>query len=232
MQEGLYHPPHVVAALDQLDRLSDANKRAAIRVGRLDDGSKLNGDVLVRVLRRSRADGDRLTEQVAWERLYEDLTNWAWRAYSTLSEPDREDLVGGLREVIVAAICKSNRIDFWEITFARNRERAAADQYQAFLAARYGSHHEEFETSAHGHSDEGFEALETVEGMLIQSWASGVLTQEEMRFFQPLFLSDIPLSSPDASIDLVRMLDRPEGTLREIKTKIKKKLKRALERTS
>ncbi|WP_120275887.1 hypothetical protein [Rhizobium sp. AG855] len=232
MQQVLYHPPHVTAALDQLDGLSDAELRKFIAAGCTPDGLKMSGEVLVRLIRRARIDGERLTEHAAWKRLLADLKVWARKAYSTLAEEDREQIVGALLEKIASDVQKSRTIDFWEITFARKRDRAAADQYQEYYADRYRNGHVEYDTDVHGRSDDGSEVRDLMETTLIEGFASSVLSQEEMRYFQPLMLSDIPLCSPEASIDLVRALGKPEGTLREIKTKIKAKLKRALERTT
>lgn len=49
MQQVLYHPPHVTAALDQLDGLADAELRKFIAAGCTPDGLKMSGEVLVRL---------------------------------------------------------------------------------------------------------------------------------------------------------------------------------------
>ncbi|WP_201834959.1 hypothetical protein [Microvirga zambiensis] len=229
MTKDLYHPSHVAAALDRIADLEVAELRAELQSARTGLGPRLPDEALVRVIRRSRVQGDEATERLAYKALMERLTGWAWKAYSTLSQQDRQDLVASLCEVIVKAVAKTDGIDFWEITFARNRDRAAADIYQQYLSDLYGNVHEEFEAESHGEDDGGDAAIEMAETALIEARAAQVLTREEMRYFHPLFLSEIPLKSPRASTDLVRMLGKPEGTLREIKTTIKNKLQKAWE---
>lgn len=160
------------------------------------------------------------------------LAAWAWGAYSSFSEQDREDLVSELGEAIVKAVRKSTAIDFWEITFAKLRGRAAADVYQKYFADRYQSAHEPYDAEIHDEGDGGLHANDLAELALINKRWEKALSPEEMRYMHLLFLSDIPLKSPRASIDLVRLTGKPEGTLREIKTKLKNKLQEAWERTS
>ncbi len=162
-----------------------------------------------------------MTENAAWKRLLADLKVWARKAYSTLAQEDREQIVGALLEKIASDVQKSRKIDFWEITFARKRDRAAADQYQEYYADRYRNGHVEYDTDVHGRSDDGSEVRDLMETTLIEGFASSVLSQEEMRFFQPLMLSDIPLCSPEASIDLVRALESRKGHCVKSKRKLR-----------
>lgn len=228
MEEDLYHPRHVVAGLARIEGVGHEDLKAALQAG---TGSKLRlpDEALVRLIRRSRVNGDEVVERLVCRTLLDRLLWWAWRTYSTLSPEDRKDLACGTMETIIKAIVKTNGIDFWEITFARNRKRAAADVYEQYFLERSRNDHEEYDINHHAEDDAGVEAEEIAQVALSEARASRVLSPEEMRYFHPLFLSGIPLRSPRASTDLVRMLGKPEGTLREIKTAIKKKLKNAWE---
>lgn len=187
---------------------------------------------MIRIIRRASVDGDETIEGLALKTLIDRLATWAWRAYSSFSEQDREDLVSELGEVIIKAVRKSTAIDFWEITFSKLRARAAADVYQEYFANQYQNVHEPYDIETHDESDGGSHANDLVELALIDKRWEKVLSPEEMRYMHLLLLSDIPLKSPRASIDLVRLTGKSEGTLREIKTKLKNKLQAAWERTS
>lgn len=203
--------------------------KAAIQCPGSKSQPRLPDEALIRIIRRASVEGDAIIEDAALRNLLGRLTVWAWHAYSSFTEQDREDLVAGLGEVIIKAIRKSSAIDYWEITFAKNRDRAAADIYQDHFVDRYQNAHESYDADVHDESDGGSHADKLAELALIDRRWEKVLTPEEMRYLHLLFLSEIPLSSPQASSDLVRMTGKPEGTLREIKTKLKNKLKAAWE---
>lgn len=227
MSENLYHPPHVAAALDRVDGMNAEELRAAIIVTDRRAANFLPNEVLVRLIRRSRADGDRLAEHHAVSALAKRLSAWSWRKYSGLNREGREDVVQAVGLAISRDIARHSDIDFWEINFAQKRDRAAADAYQEYFAQGFAAEHVEFEPEAHVGGDEGEQANEIADEVLLQVFAAKFLTPEEMTYFHGLFLSDMPLSSPRASMDLVRRFGKPEGTLREIKTAIKGKLKNA-----
>ena len=229
MTQALYHPPHVAEALEEIEGLGREDLKAAIRYPGSSAKRRLPDEALIRIIRRAAVEGDTAIEGLALQTLLRRLASWAWRVYSSLSEQDREDLVAGLGEVIIKAIQKSSAVDFWEITFALNRDRAAADIYQDYFVDCYQTSHESYDVVVHDKSDGGLHADELAELALIDRRWENFLTQEEMRYLHLLFLSDIPLSSPRASSDLVRMTGKPEGTLREIKTNLKNKLKAAWE---
>lgn len=229
MKQALYHPPHVGEALDRIEGLGREDLKAAIKCPGSKSQPRLPDEALIRIIRRASIEGDTAIEEVALHTLLRRLASWAWGAYSSFSEQDREDLVAGLGEVIIKAIRKSSAMDFWEITFAKNRDRAAADIYQDHFVDRYQNAHESYDVDVHDESDGGSHADELAQLALIDRRWEKVLTPEEMHYLHLLFLSDIPLSSPRASSDLVRMTGKPEGTLREIKTKLKNKLKAAWE---
>ena len=224
--QALYHPPHVVTALDRIDGLGRDGLKAAIGSN---SQPRLPDEALIRIIRRASVDGDKIIGDAALRTLINRLTAWAWRAYSSFAEQDREDLVASLIEVIIKAVQKSTGIDFWEITFAKLRGRAAADIYQDYFVDRYQNAHESYDVDVHDESDCGSHSNELIEMAMIDRQCAKILTQEEMRYMHLLFISEIPLSSPRASFDLVRITGKPEGTLREIKTKLKSKLKAAWE---
>ena len=229
MTQALYHPPHVAEALDSIEGLEGDELKAAIRYRGSTSKPKLPDEALIRIIRRASVDGDEAMEGFALKALMGRLAGWAWGAYSSFSDQDRKDLVSELGLVIIKAVRKTTAIDFWEITFAKLRDRAAADVYQDHYVDLYQNVHETHDVEIHDESDSGARATELVELALIDKRWEKILMPEEMRYLHLLFLSDIPLSSPRASTDLVRMTGKAEGTLREIKTKLKNKLKAAWE---
>lgn len=232
MKEDLYHPRHVVRALDSVEGMTTDELRAAIAVTDRGAAGYLPEEALVRLIRRARTDSDPVVEHYAVSALAKRVSAWAWRKYSGLNPEGREDVAQTVLQVIAKSIACQTGIDFWEITFARNRDRAGADAYQEHFAQNFDVEHIEFDATAHESSDEGHQANEVADEVLFKIFAAKALTREEMTYFHGLFLSNIPLSSPKASLDLVRMFGKPEGTLREIKTAIKEKLKVAWEDNS
>lgn len=227
MAEGLFHPPHVAASLVEIEEFRADELRATLLVRDPRVPGYLWDEVLVRLIRRSRVEDDQETEGLVFEALIERVSTWAWRKFSLLLPLDREQMAIMLGEVVFERIARDNRVDFWEITFNRSMNRAASDIYQKHFADKIGKIHDEFDLKKHEVDDEGDFSNKALEESILQARAAKILDSEEMPFFYPLFLSGVPLSSPRASTDLVRMLGKPEGTLREIKTRIKAKLKAA-----
>lgn len=134
----------------------------------------------------------------------------------------------GLLLVVTREVAKRTGIDWWEISFQTNLERTAADLYPGLFDLRRDAEKVAIDDHADAINDEASVARDTVNKVLIDGRIARILTPDEMAVFHPLFMSEIPLRSERAAIDLVRMLGKPEGTLREIKTAIKTKLEATL----
>lgn len=227
MPETLTHPRRVARALDHIDDLSDEGELLAL----LNDHHRrpaLPPEVYVRLLRRCRVDPNRNVEHVTLKALVAAVGRWVGWKYSGLSYHDREDMAQGLLQIVTREVAKRVEIDWWEITFQSNLERAAADLYPGLFDLRPNAEKVAIDDHADAINDEASVARNTVDRVLIDGRIARILTPDEMAVFHPLFMSEIPLRSERAAIDLVRMLGKPEGTLREMKTAIKTKLEAAL----
>lgn len=227
MPDTLFHPPRVARALDIIDKIEDEGELLSL----LDDHYRrpaLPPEVYVRLLRRCRVEPHKKVEDATLKALIASVTRWVAWQYRGLSYHDKQDMAQGLLLVVTREVAKRTGIDWWEITFQTNLERTAADLYQRLFDLRSDAEKVDIDDHADAVHDGAAVARDTVEEALIQGRVAKVLTADELAVFHPLFMSDIPLRSERAAIDLVRMLGKPEGTLREMKTAIKNKLEAAL----
>jgi hypothetical protein len=227
MPNILTHPKRVASALDQIDDLPDEAGVLAL----LNDHHRrpaLPPEVYVRLLRRCRVAPNRRVEHATLKALIAFVVRWVGWQYRGLSHHDREEMAQGLLLVINREVAKQTGIDWWEITFRTNMERAAADLYPTLYDLRPDAEKVDIDDHADAINDEASVARETVDSVLIDGRIAKILTPDEMAVFYLLFMSEIPIRSDKAPRDLVRMLGRPEGTLREMKTAIKTKLEAAL----
>ncbi|MGU3420778.1 hypothetical protein [Methylobacterium sp. D54C] len=213
--------------LDRIDDLDDEDELLAL----LNDHHRrpaLPPEVYVRLLRRCRVDPNRKVEHATVKALVAAVIRWVGWKYRGLCHHDREDMAQSLLQIVTREIAKRVEIDWWEITFQTNLERAAADLYPGLFDLRPDAEKVAIDDHADAINDEASLARDTVDKVLIDGRIAGILTPDEMAVFHPLFMTEIPLRSDRAAIDLVRMLGKPEGTLREMKTAIKTKLEAAL----
>lgn len=231
MPDALYHPEHVHRALLKVDGIEDEDELLkAVKVSQGQDA--LPPEVYVRLLRRCRVEENRRLEGTVFDALVKRVSTWAARQYSGLSPADREDLSQEIITRVIEAVAKTTSIDWWEIRFLFNLRCAAADQYERLFDKGLQSATADIGDQAEELDDGGSFAKDMVDQASLYGRLAQILDPEEMKLVYPLLLSTIPISSTKAKEDLVRLLGRPEGTLREKKTAITRKLKAALERES
>ncbi len=227
MTGSLFHPPHIAAALAAVDDLGPDDLLGALSA-RPGSTSHVPNEAVVRIIRRARVEADRKMEGIALKALMDRVWAWATRTYLSLTPSDAEHMAVVLGERVFEKVARESAVDYWEITFERNVKRLAADIYRQSFEAKFRKKHVEFDVAEHGDDDGGTEQRAMVLKAFVTAKAERVLDQEELKYFPALFISGVPLSSKRASVDLVRELGRPEGTLREIKTRIVTKLKAAM----
>jgi len=227
---SLYHPPHVAAALVAVGNMARRDIPAALRQHRPRSSGYIPSEVIVRLLRRARVADDRWLEDILFTELSRRLQAWARHHYQGIRPEDRLDLAHELCLRIVDEIAKNSGIDFWEITFHRLISKAAADIYQArFVPMKFEDQLEGYtEVGDQGDSGAMAENLETK--VLLSKQAQTVLTPKEFALFCRMYLTDLPIKADKASTDLVRETGIPEGTLREMKATILRKLTPSKER--
>ena len=230
MTGSLFHPPHIAAALAAVEDLGPDDLGDALSA-RPSSTSHVPNGAVVRIIRRARVEADRKIEGIALKVLMDRVWAWAMRTYSSLAPLDSEHMAVVLGERVFEEIAGVSAIDYWEITFELNLKRLATDIYRQSLKAKSHGEHVEFDVAQHG-DDGGEEERAVMMRAFVTARAERVLDQEELRYFPALFISGLPLASRRASMDLVRQLGMPEGTLREIKTRIRAKLKATMKDSS
>lgn len=224
MTKALIWPTYVQAALDSVEGCGPEALRTAVAItGRSAPGFILE-EALVRLVRRARVDGEDKAEAIAMDALLGRVEAWSMRTYSSLSPLDAEEMSVVLGTHVIEAVLGHDAIDYWEITFLRNLQRAAADLYRHYHREKFAKELVEFDMEFHG-DDAGTAANRLRDEALVLGIAAILLEPRDLPFVQPLLLSGMPLRSPRASTDLVRTLGKPEGTLREIKTRIMARLR-------
>lgn len=227
MTKILFHPRHVADALDRLDASEASDVRAALGIVDVEHPGYVPPEALVRLLRRCRVDKDPGLERAAAAALVRFVQRWVARKYAGLSPESRKDMAQTLLTVVSAQVAARATIDWWEITFHRNLERSAADAYPHLFDLPPGTEEVDAATLDQVIHDEGEQASELVANAVRGAIIAEILTPQELEMFWPLFMSPVPLDSEKATVDLVRLLRKPAGTLRGIKTAIKKKLEAA-----
>ncbi len=227
MTKILFHPRHVAAALDRLDAAEGESVLEALEILDPERPGFVPPEALVRLLRRCRVDPDPRLERAAAAALVRFVQRWVARKYAGLSRESMKDMAQTLLEVVSRQVAAQATIDWWEITFHRNLERAAADAYPSLFDLPPGTDVVDAATQDQVHHDEGEQASELIANAVRGVIIAKILTPREMEMFWHLFMSPIPLDSEKAAVDLVRILGKPAGTLRGIKTAIKKKLEAA-----
>jgi len=223
MSEALFHPDFVAKALAQFDGINDETVRLD-RIRMCGGTDALPPAVFVRLLRRYRVDPYPKLEKAVQNALYQWIRTWVGRKYSGLSLADRQEMVQELSITVINAVLATTSIDWWEITFVKNLSRAAADHYEKLFDLGLHSARGDINDRPGDFHDDGDSArvLESTE--LLRPWLATILNREELLLVAPLLIWDIPISSELASIDAVRHLGMPEGTLREKKAALIKKI--------
>ena len=219
MTKALIWPAYVQAALDSVEGISPEELRAAVAITERSTLGFVPEEALVRLVRRARVDGKDEPESIAMDALLERAEAWSMRIYSSLAPLDAEEMSVLLGTHVIEAVLERDAIDFWEITFFRNLKRAAADLYRHHYREKFTKQAVEFDAELH-ENDAGTAAGRLRDEALVMGMAALLLEPRDLPFVKPLLLSGMPLRSPRASTDLVRTLGKPEGTLREIKTRI------------
>ncbi len=226
----LYHPPFVTAALDRVDAMRSLREvQDALAVVDRHAPGHIPDAVLVRLLRRCSVDPDPALKGIVFESLMARTVSWAKWRYSGIDGADREDIAHNVALAVIEAIRNTTEIDFWEITFDTNKKRAAADAYQNYLK-RY---EREEEIDAEILAEVGRDGGTAAERMTDQAYALAVgrriLSDDEFEVFGILVRLGLPIASAKASDDIVRRTGKAQGTVREIVTRIKRKMAAAVE---
>lgn len=227
MPEELFHPEHVHLALTRLDAIEDA-AALVTAVGIRSGPDEPPPEVLVRLLRRCRAEPDRRLEAAVLNALVRRVQRWVAFQYFGLSREDRDEVAQDLLTMVVRGVVRTTSIDWWEITFFKNLKRAAADIYDSlFDEALRSATADIFNLEL---MDEGRLANDLLQQANIDGRLAKILTPEELTLYYPLFMTTIPIAGDPEHHDLVRLLRIPEGTLREKKTLIRRKLEEAFKK--
>ena len=228
MAEDLYHPDHVDRELVRLDgMLDEAELFAAIRAT---GPQAVPPEVFVRLLRRCSVEANPALERVVLVALLGRVNRWVGRQYSGVSVADQEDLTQDLMLSVTRAIARQAGIDWWEIRFFFNLKNAAADLYQRLFDEGLKTATADIGDQAEELDDGGRLAKAMVDKEILHARLAEILDKDELELIYPLFLGSVPISSAKATIDLVRLLNIPAGTLREKKTAIKRRLEAALDK--
>lgn len=232
MTKILYHPRHVAEALDRLDARQAGDLPAAFAVADPTSPGFVPPEALVRLLRRCRVDPHPKLQRAVAAALVRFVQRWVARKYGGLSPEDRKDMTQKLLLHVSEQVAARTTVDWWEITFQRNLERAAADLYPDLFDLPKDAGRVDAATQDQVIHDDGEQAGELVADAVRRAILADILTPRELEMFWYLFLSPVPLEGEKGVTDLVRLLGRPAGTLRGIKTAIKKKLVAASKETA
>jgi hypothetical protein len=227
MPKELFHPEHVHLALARLEAVEDVAALVAA-IGIRSGPDEPPPEALVRLLRRCRAEPDRRLETAVLNALVRRVERWVAFQYRSLSREDREEVAQDLLTTVIKAVARTAGIDWWEITFLKNLKRAAADIYESLFDKALRT-----ATADIGDlelEDEGRLANDLLQQANVDGRLAKILTPAELALFYPLFMTTIPIAGDAEHHDLVRLLGIPEGTLREKKTLIRRKLEDAFKK--
>ena len=226
----LYHPPFVTAALDRVDAMTSLRElQEALAIIRPRDPGHIPDAVLVRLLRRCSVDPDPALEGIVFETLMARTVSWAKWHYSGVDRSDREDIAHNVAVALIEAVHHTTEIDFWEITFETNRKRAAADAYQNHFKRYEREEEVDAEILAGIGDDGGATAARTTDQAYALAMGRRVLSDDEFEVFEILVRLGLPIASARGSDDIVRRTGKAQGTVREIVTRIKRKMAAAVE---
>lgn len=225
MGEEAYHPKRVADALQRLGDMQPAEVIAELSSLTGRKTKTMPSEALVRLLRRARAAGQVATERQCARILLEQVRNWALRTFSSFSVQHRDDLVQGILLKLCEGLNATNGIDRWETEFDSQCQRVAADVYRKHVK-RHRAREIAFQPEIHDRADECIDASVYLDRARLVAFAARELAPADLQYFEPMFLCGLPVQADKAEIDLVRLTGKPEGTLREIKTRIKRALSR------
>jgi hypothetical protein len=219
-----YHPERVAKALQLFDGL--APDAVVVELQRHASAAKSNlpSEALVRLIRRGRLERNRRLEYFALDMLMKRVRRYAASAYQSLNPKDQEDLSSAILERLCLALKATNAIDPWEFDFKTQCQRAAADVYRTYY--RRIREHEKLVRDEPERSDEGLASASAEDRVIAILHARRNLTASDLEVFMLLYIHGIPIKAEKGEHDLMRMLGKPEGTLRESNTRIMKALKR------
>lgn len=229
MPDALFHPEHVANALARYDGINDEDMRLAVVATRAGTEA-LPPAVYVRLLRRYQVDPYPRLERAAQNALVHWIKQWIGRNYPGLSFEDKQEMTQELAITVVKAVLATTGIDWWEIRFVHKLTLAAADHYEKLFDPGLKAARIDINDQPEDFHDGGAFARELESNERLQPWLANILDPEELVLVAPLLIWDLPICSEKARIDAVRLLGIPEGTLREKKAAMIKKVKAALEK--
>ena len=228
----LYHPPFVTAALDRVDAMTSLRDlQDALAIVDRHDPGHIPDAVLVRLLRRYSVDPnpDPAMEDVVFKSLVTRTVAWTKWRYSGVDPADREDIAHNVAVAVVEAVRCTAEIDFWEITFDINKKRAAADAYQNYFKRYEREEEVDADILAEVGKDGGIAAEQMTDRAYALAMGRRVLSDDEFQVFEILVRLGLPIASAKSSDDIVRRTGKAQGTVREIVTRIKRKMAAAVE---
>lgn len=226
-----YHPLFVTEALDWAEGLGRNELLAAARIQDEKASGFLPSAALVRLVRRSRIEGD---DDLS-TRLSSLLVGRAFayvRAIYAAMGADTNDVVQEAMKMFLTELAERDGVDWWEVTFHRELRNRAADAYRRlFRRHRVRS----VPLSAdYDVTDAGSGAATVTVRAALKAFAEIHLPSQEKRvLFVLLMEGTLPIAAPKAPHDLVRLTGLKRSTLANLKTEFGRMLKAALpEKTS
>jgi hypothetical protein len=223
--DGPKHRDDVKRVLERFDAVTLDEIAERLHATPRPNKADLPSEALVRLTRRARVAKHPHLERLAVKILFDRVMLWTSYAYRTLPQSDRDDLSAAVLMAVAKALKATSAIDYWEDSFQLQCYRAAADAYQSYFA-RHRAREASLELTGDVFND-GSDAGNALQRALAIPVARKLLEPRDMPYFEAMFIWGLPILSAKASMDLVRLFDKPEGTLREIKTRITNALRSA-----
>ena len=226
MAKSLIRRDYTVDALLRIDGYTPEQFAAALTVRDSDKPDHIPSEALVRLLRRGMAERDlRLQEQVGGV-LVERLARWGWKGWRWIPENERRDFTHDLAVEILIDVRRTLGIDYWEVDFHDNLSKRAIDVFRRRKNS-FGPVLPDGRDADGMPGDDGKAAKALEDRAMRIALAKGELTDAELEIYVLSYLDGLPIKFAKGETDIMRITGRKEGTIRNLKTELDRKLKNA-----
>lgn len=226
MAGSLIRRDYTLDALDRIEGYTSDQLMRAMAVRDMASPEHIPSEALVRLLRRALAEKNPRMEGQVTAVLLERLARWGWKGWRWIPEHEHRDFIHDLVVEILTDVRKTLRIDYWEVDFHDNLRKRAIDVFRrrkkSFAPVLPD------ESSADGTpGDDGKAATALEERSMRIALAKGELTEAELEIYVLSYLDGLPVKFAKAQADIMRITGKKEGTIRNLKTELDRKLKAA-----
>jgi hypothetical protein len=224
MAKSLIRRGYTIDALNRIEGYTPEQFAAALTVRDSDKPDHVPSEALVRLLRRSVAENDRRLREQVGGALVERLARWGWKGWRWIPENERRDFTHDLAVEILTDIRATLGIDYWEVDFHDNLGKRAIDVFRRRKRS-FGPVLPDKGDPEGLPGDDGNAAKALEARSMRIALAKGELTAAELEIYVLFYLDGHPIKFAAGETDIIRITGRKEGTIRNLKTELDRKLK-------